>query len=587
MFLPLPQACAAEFWQERSRQFGKFVRAVGLSRIERRRFDRFSTAIGGAAKKNIFQRAIRVGVIDGKSGIASDAGKEFLPSIGADRFDSSASVVRILDFAGMKPGRRAKDAEEVTTDDKEIVSALRTSLADKVGQERFELWFGGSPRLDYDGRRLLVGAPNQFFVDWIRANFRPHIEGACHEVLGKCPSVEYHIDVMGDSKDNGAGPPPMAAGGDTGQSRAPRQRPADEPRTASPVKTAGGTPRRRFARLDTFCAGEANRLPLSSAETAARQPGKVTPLVFFGPTGVGKTHLLEGIWSGARKLDRGRGVVYLSAEQFTNYFVEAVRGSGLPNFRQKYRGVGVLMLDDLQFFVGKRATQVELLHTIDGFLREGRQLVFAADRSPAELAELGTQLTTRLASGLVCRIEPPDYASRLGIIAQVVRRRSIDVPLDVQQLIAARITNNARELSGALCRLQATSEALGRPISLGMAEEALADLLRHSGRVVRLADIEKAVCDVFGIEPASLQSEAKAKRVSCPRMLAMWLARKHTRAALSEIGHFFGRRSHSTVISAQKRVEGWMATGCSLVVAERQWPAADAVRQVERRLEAG
>ena len=334
-------------------------------------------------------------------------------------------------------------------------------------------------------------------------------------------------------------------------------------------------------------AGDANRLAIASAEMVVRQPGQLTPLMFYGPTSVGKTHLLEGIWTAARKSHGRLTTIYLSAEQFTSQFLEALRGSGLPSFRRKYRGVGVLMLDDLQFFVGKRATQVELLHTIDTFLREGRQLVFAADRSPAELPELGPELTTRLTSGLVCRIEPPDYATRLGILGQMARRMKLHVPADVQQFVASRLTSHARELSGALCRLQATSESLGRPISLAMAEEALADLIRHSGRAVRLPDIEKAVCEVFGLEPASLQSDVKGKRVSHPRMLAMWLARKHTRAALSEIGHFFGRRSHSTVVSAQKRVDGWMASGRPLDLAERHWPVDDAIRQVERRLAAG
>ena len=349
----------------------------------------------------------------------------------------------------------------------------------------------------------------------------------------------------------------------------------------------GAPPRRRFASLETFVSGETNRVAVASAEMVVRRPGQVTPLMFHGPTSVGKTHLLEGIWTAARKSHHRLTAVYLSAEQFTSQFLEALRGSGLPNFRRKYRGVGVLILDDLQFFVGKRATQVELLHTIDGFLREGRQLVFAADRSPAELPELGPELTTRLTGGLVCRIEPPDHATRLAIVGQMARRMKLHVPPEVQQLVASRLTSHARQLSGALCRLQATSEALGRPISLPLAEEALADLVGHSGRVVRLPDIEKAVCEVFGLEPASLQSDAKGKRVSHPRMLAMWLARKHTRAALSEIGHYFGRRSHSTVLSAQKRVDGWMASGRTLELADHHWPTDDAIRQVERRLAAG
>lgn len=484
---------------------------------------------------------------------------------------------------------KAKDARELTKDDKEIVSTLRTALAGKVGQDRFDLWFGAGTRLDYDGRALRVGAPNRFFLDWIRANLRPNIEAACLEVFGTCPAIEFVLEAIATPSDGDS----MQAAPSNGKSKCAQpslRLPTIEPVAVAetPLPNQPNTPeRRRFASLDTFVSGESNRLAITSAEMLVRQPGQHTPLMFYGPTSVGKTHLLEGIWTAARRSHPRLTVVYLSAEQFTSHFLEALRGSGLPSFRRKYRGVGLMMIDDLQFLVGKRATQVELLHTVDSFLREGRQLVFAADRSPAELAELGPEITTRLTSGLVCRIESPDCATRLGIVAQMARRMKMQVPPEVQQLMASRLTSHARELSGALCRLQATSQAMGRPISLSMAEEALADLIRQSGRVVRLLDIEKAVCDVFGLEPESLQSDGKAKRVSHPRMLAMWLARKHTRAALSEIGYYFGRRSHSTVISAQRRVDGWMAAGSPLDLSERHWHVDDAIRQVERRLAAG
>jgi chromosomal replication initiator protein len=163
----------------------------------------------------------------------------------------------------------------------------------------------------------------------------------------------------------------------------------------------------------------------------------------------------------------------------------------------------------------------------------------------------------------------------------------MQLPQEVQEYIASKLTNHARELSGALCRLRATSEALGRPITLALTEDALGEMIHHSSRVVRLIDIEKAVCDVFGLDAASLQTNDKSTRVSHPRMLAMWLARKHTRAALSEIGHYFGRRSHSTVVSAQKRVDGWMSAGQPLQLAERTWEVDEAIRQVERQLAAG
>ncbi len=542
----------------------------------------------------------------------------------------------------------------MTKDDREIVSALRAALAGKVGQDRFDLWFGATTRLDYDGCALLIGAPSRFFLEWIRTNFRRYIEEACRELLGKCPPLKFHLDDDGDSApsiavvspppsdisdDNAARPvsagendaaaPPRPAASDLerGPRRTPQMSatthnsPLEKCATAGLSSSAGRNPRnftagqassgthtserqlnqhaakpetshpngtrRRFAGLDSFVVGDANRLAATSARMVVRTPGQLTPLMFHGPTSVGKTHLLEGIWSAARRSHLRTSTLYLSAEQFTSYFLEALRGSGLPSFRRKYRGVGLLIIDDLQFFVGKRATQVELLHTIDGFLREGRQLVFAADRSPAELPELGPELTTRLSSGLVCGIEPPDYATRLGIVAQMARRMKIALPVEVQQYVASRLTSHARELSGALCRLQATGEALGRPISLALAEEALADLVRNSARVVRLPDIEKAVCEVFGLDPSSLQDGGRGKRVSHPRMLAMWLARKHTRAALSEIGHYFGRRSHSTVVSAQKRVDAWMASGSPLDLAERRWPVDDAIRQVECRLSVG
>ncbi len=344
---------------------------------------------------------------------------------------------------------------------------------------------------------------------------------------------------------------------------------------------------RKFASLASFVVGASNRLAMYSAEMVARNPGQITPLFVHGPTSVGKTHLLEGIWSAQRKAGRGTATVYLSAEQFTSQFLEALRGGGMPIFRRKYRGVNVLILDDLQFLAGKRATQVELVHTVDTLLREGRQLVFAADRPPVELGDFMPELITRLTGGMVCRIEPPDYATRLGIVAHLSCRLGVELPCDVQQFVASRLTGHARELSGALCRLQATSEATGQKISVVLAEEALGEMIRQNTRVVRLSDIEKAICKVFGLEPQTLQSDGKSRRVSLPRMLAMWLARKHTRAALSEIGAFFGRRSHSTVISAQKRVDQWMAHDEPLQMPEQTWKIDDAIRQVERQLTAG
>jgi chromosomal replication initiator protein len=491
---------------------------------------------------------------------------------------------------------RAKDAQEVTKDDMEIVSALQLVLADKVGQERFELWFGASTRLDLANDTLTVRVPSEFYQDWLRNHFRDQIEAACRETIGQTPAVRFQVDpslappqstLRGCSAGGcGKGGLPPANGSPVPLAATLKLVSADDPPRTSEGRSPSRTSR-RFADFDSFIVGPNNRLAHAAAESIVRRLGSTTPLVIHGPTGVGKTHLLEAVWTASRRSDARVQAVYLSAEQFTSLFLGALHASGLPSFRRKYRGLDVLIIDDIQFLAGKRATLIELWHTVDSFLREGRQLVFAADRPPADLPELGPELTTRLQGGLVCGIQPPEYETRLDIIRGLAARMGVEMPDDVLSYVATNLHSHARELAGAVNRLDAAGRAVAEPISLDLARETLAEMVRHGARSVRLTDIEKAVCDVFGLEPRSLQSGRRGKEVSHPRMLAMWLARKHTRAALAEIGHYFGRRSHSTVISAQKKIDGWMAARAPLGVAERAWNVEEAIRRVEESLRAG
>ena len=481
---------------------------------------------------------------------------------------------------------RAGDGQDVTTDDMEIVSALRRKLADKVGKERFELWFGQSTSLSLDGDCLAIAAPNRFFRDFLRSTFRAQIENAYIEATGRQIKLDFQID-------NSLPEPPLSAG------KAPKglkkqgpksesvgsDREAEKQRASKADCSLGKSPPRKFATLDGFIAGETNQMALSVAHKAVRHPGHYSPLMLYGPTGVGKTHLLEGIRTAARR--RGLSAMYLTSEQFTTFYVDALRGSGLPSFRGKYRGVDVLIIDDLQFFEGKRSTLVELLYTIDTVIRDGRQVVLAADRPPSELRGLGAELVTRIEGGMICPVEPPGHAARLGIVARMAAQAELEVPQEVQEFIATRLTNHARELSGAICRLQAKSEAFDCRVTLDMAEEALADMVRHGGRLVRLPDIQRAVCENLGLEPETLKSGRKAKAINHARMLAMWLARKHTRAALSEISTFFGRRSHSTVISAQRRVDSWIAAEPASRLFEDSSTVDETIRRIEQSLLAG
>ena len=459
--------------------------------------------------------------------------------------------------------------------DKEIVPALRAALAERIGEKRFALWFGTRIQFQVAEQTVRVTATERFFLDRVRSQFRNEVLAVCLELLPD-HAVEFQLDSarVAPRHNSAATPAPVKAGG----------RVAAREESPKPAPVAGS--QRPRVKLEDFVVGDCNRLAYTGAQTLVRRPGQVSPFFVYGPTGCGKTVLLDGIATSSRL--RGlRRVISLSAEHFTSLFLEALQGSGLPSFRRKYRDVELLLIDDLQFFCGKRATIVELLHTVDSLLRDGRQLVLAADRSPAELTGFGDELVARISGGLVCGIEYPDEITRLSIVRRLNKQLGLAVPEPVLQYVAQQVAGDARQLAGALNRVHATSEALARPLTLALAETALADIVRSTRRIVRLTDIESAVCDVFGVDVKSLQSDRKSRLLSQPRMLAMWLARKYTRAAFSEIGEYFGGRSHSTVISAHKKVDGWVAGGTNVDLAYTTCPIADAIRRVEARLRAG
>ena len=364
--------------------------------------------------------------------------------------------------------------------------------------------------------------------------------------------------------------------------------PDGKPRAVSAKRTVkGALPGGRLSTFATFAQGPSNKVAFLGAEMAVEQPGAVSPIYFFGPPSVGKTHLLESVLAETLRSNRRRAAVMLSAEAFTTEFLDALRNGGLPNFRSKYRTVDLLIIDDIQFFLGKRATIDEFRYMIDALIRDGKQVVLAGDRSIERLRGLGRDIITRITGGMVCPISPPELATRLEIVQHLTHRQEMNIPESVQRFIASRFTNHARELSGALCRLRAAAIATDSEITIEFAKTALDDLVRQSQRVVRLSDIDQAVRDTLGLEDASLQSKSRTKKIAHPRMLAMWLAKKYTRSALSEIGQYFGNRAHSTVSAANKRVDSWLAEGAEIPLNDRVWQVSDAVQRIEQLLASG
>lgn len=466
-------------------------------------------------------------------------------------------------------------SENVTRDDTEIVSAVQTALRDKVGTTRYRMWFENRVRWQLAGEQLQLLVRDAFTLERIRRSFQSELSEVIESLSGHYGSLTLQLrtDPSCDPADTSA-----AAIEPVDESPA-------EPAVQRETEVVADNSQRSWGRFESLVVGDANRIAVTAARMLPDRPGSISPLFLHGPPGSGKSHLLQSIWTEFRQRRQRSRSVYLTAEQFTSHFLEALRGSGLPSFRHKYRDVQLLLIDDVHFFVGKRATISELHYTIDSLLRDGRQLVFASHYPPAELQDLGMDLVARLSSGLVCGTEPADHAMRMQICQQYCQRQDCHFSSEIIDLLAQQLRGDVRLMHGAIHRLQAIERAFGKPVSVPAASSHLQDLFQVARRAVKLPEIEQAICHVFGLQPQSLQSSGRTRSVSQPRMLAMWLAREYTRAAYSEIGDFFGHRAHNTVISAHQRVNNWMLNNEMIQTPHGSWNTRDAIRRVETELQ--
>lgn len=478
-----------------------------------------------------------------------------------------------------------------------VAESLRRELIGRIGSERFDLWFGrfGSPRLVAD--ELQVIAPDRFSLERIRRQFDAELRSVS-STLGSAHGIRYRVDVPTPLLTSVSSAAPLSPTGDAGDSAGieRNRRPVDpmsavrvESRSAADSRSSAESPAKPTTvvdELDDYVAGPHNRLAVAGALEVLRKPGSCTPMFVCGPTGSGKSWLLRAIHARVLRERRFRSVS-ITSEQFTTGFLEALQGRGLPSFRAKHRDTDLLLLDDVQFFSGKRATLVELLATIDRLIADGRQLVVTSNRLPAELTELGPELAARLGSGLVCTVDHPVGEAKRELIRRMATRKELQLEESVLDLLEREIPGDARRISGAIHRLAAlrmTGSPIDDPAGL---RPHLSDLLQAGPATVGMHEIEEAVCETFGIDRATLRSSSKTRQSSQPRMLAMFLARRMTRAALSEIGDYFGGRRHSTVATAQRTVEQWMADDRTVGSMSRTLRVSEAIRRIERRLRCG
>jgi chromosomal replication initiator protein len=440
---------------------------------------------------------------------------------------------------------------------------IRGRLQSEVGDVEYRTWLRQMTLAGIDGDEVTVHLPTRFLRDWVRSHYGEKISKLWQIENGRIRRVDIRV---------GHGRPGLA------ESLAEPPTPpanyhadmADRAPPSTPSRTAVGrngdelsVPLDQRFTFDSFVVGKPNEFAYACARRVAEKPASAgfNPLFLYGGVGLGKTHLMHAI---GLELARGAGprptVAYMSAEKFMYRFIAAIRSQSTIEFKDQLRSADVLMIDDLQFLVGKDNTQEEFFHTFNALVDAGKQIVVSADKSPSEISGLGDRLRTRLGCGMVADLHATTFELRISILEAKATRADASVPAKVMEFLAHKITTNVRELEGALNRLIAHANLFSRPITLETATEVLHDVLRAHDRRVTIDEIQKRVAEHYNLRISDMGSARRARAVARPRQVAMYLAKQLTSRSLPEIGKKFGNRDHTTVMHAVTRVTELMGT---------------------------
>jgi chromosomal replication initiator protein len=434
----------------------------------------------------------------------------------------------------------------------ETWGALRESLQGTVGRNNYTNWI---EPLEFSALKdgvAVFHVPTQFIGNWVARNFGDQILELLRSAGTSVSRLEFAVPV---DKSRATSAAPTAA-----EPAAPARSRNAGRASRDDVELPGAPLDARFT-FDTFVVGKPNELAHAAARRVA-DGGAVTfnPLFLYGGVGLGKTHLMHAIAWELQRRQPDLKVVYLSAEQFMYRFVQALRDKDMMSFKQLFRSVDVLMVDDVQFIAGKDATQEEFFHTFNALVDQNKQIIISADRAPTEIPGIEERIVSRLQSGLVADLHPTNYELRLGILQQKVDQysdqfRNLHIADGVLEFLAHRISTNVRVLEGALLRLFAFGELVGREITLELAQDCLADILRASDRKITVEEIQRKVSDHYNIRLSDLIGPKRLRTFARPRQIAMYLSKQLTSRSLPEIGRRFGGRDHTTVMHGVRRIE--------------------------------
>ncbi|TWT44966.1 Chromosomal replication initiator protein DnaA [Phycisphaerae bacterium RAS1] len=451
----------------------------------------------------------------------------------------------------------------------EKVRTIRERFSSLIGEERYRTWFGDTADFELRGRRLRVTIDNAFVSGWISANFMKELVVVTRDVIGAEPSIDLRVASHSDSVTG------REAGGDLPTTRRARGTP-EGGRTAAALR----------GDLETFVVGPSNELAYSAAMELARAPGGIFRLVVVhGKSGVGKTHLLQGVCNAVRGQHPRLNWSYISGEQFTNEFVYAVKSGQIDLFRARFRKLDLLAIDDIQFLANRKATQEEFLHTMRAIDVTGKATVISSDRHPRTIAELSERLINLIMGGVVVQIDAPDFATRREILRRRAAAIHAELPEDVLEFLAHRVTQNVRELEGALYKLMAMASLHRQKINLDMAGKVVEDYGDDVPRAPEPTEIAQLVAARFGVTQEALHSQSRDRTVTLARSLAMYLIRKHTQLSYPEIGRRMGRKNHATVLMAIRRlrtlVENNDALSWTTLAGKRELPIRVLLKEIE------
>jgi chromosomal replication initiator protein len=438
--------------------------------------------------------------------------------------------------------------------DRQAVDLWQKTLATletKLSKPSFETWFKSTKPVSFESNTLIVSVPNDFARDWLESRYSHIIKETLAALTMSEVAVKFVIPQVFDESLYENSPKPVPANATQNGNAAEEFIPS----ALNPKYT-----------FDTFVIGAGNRFAHAASLAVAEAPAKAyNPLFIYGGVGLGKTHLMHAIGHYVLDSNPGAKVVYISSEKFTNEFINAIRDNRPIDFRNKYRNVDVLLIDDIQFLAGKEQTQEEFFHTFNALHEENKQIIISSDRPPKEIPTLEDRLRSRFEWGLITDIQPPDYETRIAILRKKAKAEALDIPNDVISHIANKIDTNIRELEGALIRVVAYSSLINRDLSAELAAEALKDIIpSNKPRQITIQDIQKTVGEHFDMKLEDFKAKKRTKAIAYPRQIAMYLARELTDFSLPKIGDEFGGRDHTTVIHAHEKIAKELQTDFTL-----------------------